>query len=282
MGFLNPRLVLGDDLMKVNCKALEQLLSATSREQHINGKAQKQVSSCVLVLEGGVLSTTSIVKDGKTSLARFSFATEENKAWKIGIPVPDIERLMGVLKYHSGDVTLTYLESDAVKVKSKSKQTTLTGGWKAKAFSNSQVSVKEWNGEAVNRAKQIKDNVYIMKDGSTRSPFCNVTIACAELHDALRCDGINGQKLNRYTFQLKDGEFGVSVGDTFKGQTDITFGDIAGDDFSATFEGGLEHVLKHYSGDVKLSFLDFRLEGQGIRLIMSFGNGDWVFQAGVL
>ena len=158
--------------MKVNCKALEQLLSATSREQHINGKAQKQVSSCVLMLEGGVLSTTSIVKDGKTSLARFSFATEENKAWKIGIPVPDIERLMGVLKYHSGDVTLSYLESDAVKVKSKSKQTTLTGGWKAKAFSNSQASVKEWNGEALItslkdqslRKIKFKDNNFIKEE----------------------------------------------------------------------------------------------------------------------
>jgi len=270
--------------MKVNCKALEQLLSATSREQHINGKAQKQVSSCVLTLEDGVLSTTSIVKDGKTSLARFSFATDENKTWKVGIPVPDIERLMGVLKYHSGDVRLSYLETDSVKVKSKSKQTTLTGGWKAKAFANSQASVKEWNSEAVNRAKQIKGNVYIMKDGSTRSPFFNAILTCGELHDALRCDGINGQKLNRYTFQLNNGEFGVSVGDAFKGQTDITFGNIASDDFSATFEGGLEHVLKHYSndGEVKLSFLDFRLEGQGIRLIMSFDNGDWVFQAGVL
>lgn len=271
-------------MQPVNCKALEQLLSATSREQHINGKAQKQVSSCVLTLEHGVLSTTSIVKDGKTSLARFSFATEGGKDGREYIPVPDIERLMGVLKYHSGDVTLTYLQNDGVRIKSKSKQTTLTGGWKAKAFPNSQASVKEWNAEAENRAKQIKNDVYLLKDGSTRSPFCNVTLTCGELYDALRCDGINGQKLNRYTFRLKDGDFGVSVGDTFKGQTDITFGDVAGDDFSATFEGGLEHVLKHYSNDgkVKLSFLDFTPEGQGIRLIMSFENGDWVFQAGVL
>ena len=139
-------------MQPVNCKALEQLLSATSREQHINGKVQKQVNSCVLTLEHGVLSTTSIVKDGKTSLARFSFATEGGKDDKEYIPVPDIERLMGVLKYHSGDVTLTYLENDGVRIKSKSKQTTLTGGWNAKAFPNSQASVKEWNNEAVNRA----------------------------------------------------------------------------------------------------------------------------------
>lgn len=267
----------------VNCKALEQLLSATSREQHINGKSQRQVNSCVLVLEDNRLSTTCIVKDGKTSLARFSFVTDGGESGREYIPVPDIERLQGVLKYHSGDVVMTYLEDkDSVRIKSKSKQTTLTGGWKAKAFPNSQVSVKEWNDEAVNRAKQIKGNVYMLKDGSTRSPFIAVTVPCETLHDALRCDSINGQKLNRYTFRLQDGDFGVTVGDTFKGQTHISFGDVAGDDFEATFEGGLEHILKHYSGDVKLSFLNFVAEGQGIRLILTFGNGDWVFQAGVL
>ena len=270
-------------MQPVNCKALEQLLSATSREQHINGKAQKQVSSCVLTLENDVLSTTCIVKDGKTSLARFSFATKGGDKGREYIPVPDIERLLGVLKYHSGDVVMTYInDSDSVRVKSKNKQTTITGGWKAKAFANSQQSVKEWNAEAIKRAEQIKNNVYILKDGSTRSPFLSLTLSCDDLHDALRCDGINGQKLNRYNFVLDEGDFSVNVGDTFKGMTNISFGDIAGDDFSATFEGGLEHILKHSSGDVKLSFLDFRKEGQGIRLILTFDNGDWVFQAGVL
>lgn len=38
--------------------------------------------------------------------------------------------------------------------------------------------------------------------------------------------------------------------------------------------------MKHYSDDVKLHFLDFTKEGQGIRLIIEFSNGDWVFQAG--
>ena len=268
-------------MQPVACNALQQLLSATSREQHINGKAQKQVSSCVLLLEDGRLSTTCIVKDGKTSLARFSFVTEGGEGGREWIPVPDIERLQGVLKYHSGNVTVSYInETDSVRVKSSNKQTTLVGGWKAKSHGN--LDVKEWDAEARKRAEQIKNNVYTLKDGSTRSPFANMSMPCDTLHDALRCDGINGQKLNRYTFFMADSNFSVSVGDTFKGLTTIELGGSVGEDFKATFEGGLEHILKHYSGNVNLSFLDFTKEGQGIRLIMTFDNGDWVFQAGVL
>jgi hypothetical protein len=58
--------------------------------------------------------------------------------------------------------------------------------------------------------------------------------------------------------------------------------DYPSDDFSVTFEGGLENIFKHYSGDVKLSFLDFSDYKQGIKLIITFGNGDFVFQSGVL
>ena len=103
------------------------------------------------------------------------------------------------------------------------------------------------------------------------------------LFDALRCDTMNGQKLNRYTFSVTDGVATVSVGDHFKGATDTEIASgYSCDDFTATFEGGLENIVKYYKGDVSLSFFDFSAEGQGTRLILSFSNSDWVFQAGVL
>ena len=267
--------------MKVNTKTLVQLLSATVREQHINGKAQQQVTGCVLRLTDNVLSTTSIVKDGKTSLAQFSFKCDEQDDEVI--PVPDIDRLTGVLKFHSDMVELTYnTPTDRVKVKSKKKQTTLIGGFNAKAFPNSQNTLREWSLEALNRAEQIDGKVYKLRDGSTRSPFFTASIDAGELHDALRCDGINGQKLNRYQFIFDGSTLTLKVGDYFKGMTETTLvANYAGDEFEATFEGGLEHCVKHYTGEVKLYFLDFTEEGQGIRLILSFGD-DWVFQAGVL
>jgi hypothetical protein len=269
--------------MRLTKKLLEQLLSVTMREQHINGKGQKQVTGCVLVLEDGVVSTTSIVKDGKTSLSHFSFVMGDDADDDI-VPIPDIERMLGVLKYHGNDyVTLTHKAKDGkVVVKSKNKQTTLLGAFDAKAFANSQHTLKEWHAQALKRAEQIDDNVYVTTDGDKVSPFFVAELKADELYEALRCDGINGQKLNRYTFKVEDGTLLLTVGDAFKGKTTVDFGSFATDDFEATFEGGLENIVKHYAKTVKLSFLDFTPYGQGTRLLLTMDNGDWVFQAGVL
>lgn len=268
--------------MKIPRDLLLQLLGVTKREQTINGKAQAQVTGCVLTLGDKRLSTTSIVKDGKTSLSRFSFTCDDDS--ESTIPVPDIDRLMGVLKYHGEVVKLSYdNETSKVLIKSKSKQTTLVGGLSAKAFPNSQQNLLEWHKASIERAAQIKGGSYVMANGETRSPFTTITVGSEVLHDALRCDGMNGQKLNRYTFTLKDGDVVVTVGDHFKGLTETTIATGYSDDnFEAVFEGGLENILKYYKGNVSLYFLDFKNEGQGTRLIMSFDNGDWVFQAGVL
>ncbi len=271
--------------MKVGRKALEALLTATRREQSINGKNQPQVSSTVLhytPADSEAIFTANIVKDGKTSLSRFSFKQEKAADKATIIPVPDIERMLGVLKYHGDMVTLTH-DSGKVRIKSKNKQTTLTGGFDAKSYANSQHNLKEANNQAFERVKQIKDNVYHLQDGSSIAPFYSVSLPSQEMYDALRCDGINGQKLNRYKFASDGAALTVSVGDVFKGMTTTTLvDDYAGKDFDATFEGGLENIFKHYSGDVKLSFLDFTEYGQGIRLIINFANGDFVLQAGVL
>tara|TARA_R110000824_G_scaffold118778_1_gene271145 strand:- start:652 stop:1458 length:807 start_codon:yes stop_codon:yes gene_type:complete len=268
--------------MKVPRDLLLQLLAVTKREQSINGKAQPQVTGCILSLGDKRLSTTGVVKDGKTSLSRFSFTCDDDT--ESMVPVPDIDRLIGVLKYHGDIVKLTYnKETSKVLVKSNNKQTTLVGGLAAKAFSNSQQSLVEWHKSSVERALQIKGNVYHMADGKTRSPFATIKLSSDVLHDALKCDAVNGQKLNRYTFNLTNGDLLVTVGDHFKGLTETTVDTgYSNDDFTAIFEGGLENIVRYYKGDVSLAFLDFTSEGQGTRLIMSFDNGDWVFQAGVL
>lgn len=122
-----------------------------------------------------------------------------------------------------------------------------------------------------------------MSNGERRTPFAVVSLDAKELYEALRCDAINGQRLNRYKFCTNHGSLSVTVGDPFKGET-TTFleNDFPVEDFEATFEGGLENVVKHYSKHVVLNFFDFREEGQGIRLLINFDNGDWVFQCGVL
>lgn len=263
-------------------KALEQLLMATLREQNINGKSQDQVAGCVLRLSEGRVSTTSIVKDGKTSLARFSFTVSETVEDEV-IPVPDIRRMLGVLKHHDKDYVRLSSDAGKVIVKSKNKQTTLTGGLDAKAFANSQHTLEEWSNEALKRAKQIIDGkTYMTLDKQTVPPFFTAEVDAVELHSALQCDGMNGQKLNRYKFAVSDNTLSVTVGGPFKGLTEVDLGEYTMDDFEATYEGGLENVAKYYRGKIKLRFMNFKDYGQGIRLLLSMENGDWVFQAGVL
>jgi len=268
--------------MKVQRKMLTALLKATSRMQHVNGKAQAQVESCILRWRDDSVSTTSLVKDGKTSISHFSFKTEEASGDDMDIPVPDIERMLGVLKYH-GDMVSLKDKNGKVVVLSKNKQTTVVGGYDAKAFSTSRQNLQEWGEQSLILAERVQGNVYHLLDDTTRAPFFTAKIAADTLHDALRCDGMNGQKLNRYTFKHNGDQLSVTVGDHFKGQTEtIVAQGYTGEAFEAAFEGGLENIVDHYSGDVEVSFLDFRPEGQGIRLILRFDNGDWVFQAGVL
>jgi len=268
--------------MKVKRKMLTALLRATSRTQHVNGKAQAQVESCILRWRDDSVSTTSLVKDGKTSISHFSFKTDVASRDDMDIPVPDIERMLGVLKYH-GDMVSLKDKDGKVVVLSKNKQTTVVGGYDAKAFSTSRQNLQEWGDQSLLLSERVQGNFYHMMDGTVRKPFFVAHIAADILHDALKCDGMNGQKLNRYMFKYNGAQLTVTVGDHFKGQTEtIIATHYIADAFEATFEGGLENIVGHYSGDVEVSFLDFRPEGQGIRLILRFGNGDWVFQAGVL
>ena len=124
-----------------------------------------------------------------------------------------------------------------------------------------------------------------MKDGSERGSFFCADTGSSMLHDALKCDNINSQKLNQYQF-IHDGDHTLSVrtGTDLKGETVTILNEECPYDeaFESVYEGGLEQILSHYDGLVSLCFLDFRPEGQGIRLIAVFDNDDWVFQAAVL
>ena len=111
-----PRLC---DNMDFNTGLLRDLLIRTQRKCHIMGKGQNQVAACVLRCDEGVATTTSLVRDGKTSLSRFSIPCGEGTT---ALPIPDIDRILGVLKAHGDTVKLSV---DGVKsrilIKSKGK-----------------------------------------------------------------------------------------------------------------------------------------------------------------
>ena len=275
--------------MKTATGGLKKLLDLTSRKQFVNGKPQQQVIACILrpSEDGADCITTSLVRDGKTSLARFSIGAEWGSDEE-GIVIPDIERLVGVLSAHSGEVNLTHT-SDGIgklKVKSGKKQTTLTAEAGGLAFPHSNETIGQWEEKSLGLSAQITEGGYSMRDGSLREPFFTASLPCSELWSALHCDHINSQKLNRYTFRYEGHNLSLDVGDHLKGQTNIHLLEYDSEsnveDWESTFEGGLENIVSQYSGEAHLHFLDFRPEGQGIRLIVRFDNGDWVYQASVL
>ena len=275
--------------------SLRRTLELTQRKQSIAGKMQEQVMACVLRAANGTISTTSLVRDGKTSLAQFVFDKSDDESSESTICIPDINRLLGVLGAHGTMVTLTP-DGNKIRIKSANKQTTLTGDLGGLAFPHSTETIGEWEAKSVDLSTRlnVEDGSYQMADGSTREPFCRFVVEAVELFEAFRCDNINNQKLNRYKFRVDGDGLWVEVGDDLKGRTVAQLLSFAEDDQISTknigydehwewdFEGGLENVVKPYSGECTLSFLDFRPEGQGIRLLLVLPGGSWVFQAGVL
>ena len=269
----------GVKTMKVETGQLERLLKVTKRNQFVNGKEQPQVISCVLRTEGDRLETTSVVRDGKTSVGRFSISGD---GFPANIPVPDIDRLLGALKFHGTTVKLDVGDGKLV-VKSSNKQTTMSANTDGRAFPNTQTSIGEWETMSRERAESYKDGNYHMKSGEQRKPLLTISLDVEELYDALRCDNMNGQRLNRYTFSIENNVFKVVVGDHLKGRTEVVLkDDVDYPDWSGVFEGGLEYVLKHYNGTVHLKVFDFTNEGQGYRKCVVLPEGDFVLQASVL
>jgi len=267
--------------MEIRRESLSSLLGRTQRKCHIMGKRQNQVMACVLRCEGGKVSTTSLVRDGKTSLSRFSAECGEGEAT---IPIPDIDRLLGVLKAHGERVRLA-CDKDRIRVKSVGKQTTLTANLEGLAFPHSRDTIGEWEAKSLARAEQIRaDGYFIAKTEETRGPIATWTLDAEDLRDALSCDAINGQMLNRYTFRCSDDGLTLSVGGELKGQTVTLLSDEknAEEAFEVTVEGGLDNAIRGIKGKVVLQFYDFRDFEQGIRLLIRFEGGDFVLQAGLL
>ena len=272
--------------IKVAASDLKRLLTLTQRRQTVAGKNNPQVIACVL--RGGadfegeatILQTTSLVRDGRTSVSRFYVHCEVDG--EESIVVPDIDQMLGVLKAHSGEITLSSKDNKTI-IKSAKKRTTLQAQAGGLAFPHSQETIGEWETKSMALMKKVDADLYHMTDGSNLEAFYTVSLPASELAEAFSCDNINGQKLNQYEFiGAKETCLSVRTGGIFKGQTEYTFeGEAPLDEFSVVFEGGLENVMSQISGDVQVSFLDFRPYNQGIRAIFTWEGGIFM-QAGVI
>jgi len=272
------------DCVGVDGSMLNWLLQSTQRKQIVSGKPLAQVHSCLLEVKDSEMSTTSLVRDGKTSLSHFNIPCDSSN--NTTIPIPDIERMLGALKFHGNKVHL-FFEEEAGKLRliSGNKQTTLKTNTGALAYPNSRDTITNWVEKSHTLAEKITEEGYKMSDGSIREPMLTTTVNAKDLFEALRCDTMNGQKLNRYTLSVEKNVLMASVGEDLKGRTEsiLTNVDEQPKDWSWSFEGGLDNVASSVTGDIVIDFLDFRPEGQGIRMVLWLNDcTSWVYQAGVV
>ncbi len=269
----------------VETDSLKWLLSLMQRKQTIDGKSISQVHSLLLKANEGRLSACTLVKDGVTSLMRLSIpCTGEGE-----FAITDIEDVLGVLKYHGGVLYITP-ETDKVKFKSSSKQTTLSANKEARAFPHTPDTIALWAEKSDSLAKKI--NVDDMKYYTNEGEALDVALRLSDLntttlYEAFRCDSMNGQKFNKYTIQYTNNKLLVTVGDELKGKTTTQINEILysyvnmkdeSREITATYNGGLEYIFQHLNSDVNIGVWDFTHVNNGYPMLITLGDGDFIFQ----
>jgi len=270
--------------MKVQTAALQRLLERTQRKQTVAGSTNPQVIACMLRGDGqGSASIVSLVRDGVTSLSRFS--CDADSPTGCAIPIPDIERIKGALKFHGGLLNINF--DGKLRLKSGNKSTTLLASENAKAFPHSPHSLMEWETRSMERAASIdaRTAIYTMRDGTKISPMLSAEMDAVELFEAVRCVNMNSQKSNAFTFTLNGRVLSLTVGGDLKGTTTTVLRDdipLTDEGFEVAYNGGLNHVLQHLNGSLTLNFLDFRSFNQGIAMLITHGERDFIYQAGIV
>tara|TARA_Y100001937_G_scaffold82080_1_gene111063 strand:+ start:1428 stop:2231 length:804 start_codon:yes stop_codon:yes gene_type:complete len=257
-----------------------KLLKNTQRMAVINGKLMPQVQGCIIwPVNDTTVHTVSLVRDGITSVARMTGDVVQAKE---EVVVPDIEKLLGALKAHSGLVKIAQTD-EKLRIKSVRKQTTLTASRDALAFPHTTLTIAEWDAKSRELMNKISTNGYRLQDGTLVQYYQEVMLTPTGLADAINAGNINGQKVARYSFTQDGFGLHLRVGDAMKGesvsqiaeQSDLIYADRS---FEMVCEGGLENLDL---GEVNLYVLDFQEQGQGFHLVLE-GQRGMVYQRGIV
>lgn len=265
--------------------SLQFLLKTMQRKQTVDGKGQVQVEGIMLTIDKtGHCSALSLTRDltGLTSVGG-----DVRHGYEI--PIPNIEQMLGILSMHQKVIRIRYKDS-MLYVESGRKSTKVHASPDAKAFGHSLDSLKEFAEKSwsLKARIDIENSTYKAGDGTIFSPCYTIEGDDAnDMFEALRCDTVNGQRLNRFHFSCADSNVEVTVGDPAKGMTTTTFGEeyifdsLGG--FNWDFDGGLDELFKGLGGRFTMDFFDFTEQGQGMRVLIKFLDCNvWAFQAGIL
>lgn len=262
-----------ENTLAVDCGELKSLLIKTKRIAQINGKAIPQVEATTLKWENANLETCNIVRDGITSISYFSCVCAKDSSGEI--VVANIDLMLGALSKHKGNVSLTQKDGK-VKILSAGKQTTIVSDERAKAFTHTKKTVKEWSSDSAERfgkALNTNEGKYTASTGDVVEPCAEISmVSVSELLDAMDSGSMNGQHLAQYKFYTEEGILWLSVGSEIKGRTKSMIAECE-PEFSTVIGGGLENVLRKMQGSINLKFFDLTPLGGGISLLISQGTG---------
>ena len=272
----------------VSNDSLQFLLKTMQRKQTVDGKGQNQVEGVVLVIDTDTnhITCLSLTRDltGLTSVGG-------NERHGIPIPIPNISQVLNILSMHQKTIAIEFNpQANLLTIKSGRKRTKLEASLNAKAFSHSLDSLEEFADKSwqLKARIDVENSEYKAGDGTVFSPCYTIEGDDAnDMYEALRCDTINGQRLNRFHFSCADSNVEVTVGDPAKGMTTTTFGEEYITDntegFNWDFDGGLDELFKGLGGRFTMDFFDFTKQEQGMRVLIKFLDCDvWAFQAGIL
>ncbi len=271
----------------VSNDSLQFLLKTMQRKQTVDGKGQNQVEGVVLVIDkDNHITCLSLTRDltGLTSVGG-------NVRHGIEIPIPNISQVLSILSMHQKTIAIEFdSQKNLLTIESGRKRTKLEASLDAKAFSHSLDSLKEFADKSWQLKSRIdvENSTYKAGDGTVFSPCYSIYGDDAnDMYEALRCDTINGQRLNRFHFSCADSNVEVTVGDPAKGMTTTRFGEEYIQDntegFNWDFDGGLDELFKGLGGRFTMDFFDFTKQEQGMRVLIKFLDCDvWAFQAGIL
>ena len=320
---------MSQETLTIKNDTLSLLLKQIQRPQMISGKLQDQVHSCVLrtKIHGDVsMNITALSKDGVSSLTHLSTVNPEDLSpstasyfAKNPIYITDISKLLGVLKYHGATVHLIQY-GNKLRIKSSNKQTTLEANPEATAYPNNPKSLREWESEALklkNRIVAKKDGrfIYTTLDGDEYHSHLLGTVDATDLYEALRCDSMNQQKMNLYTFRYdrqwsQEGgadTLHIMTGKTNKGRTATTlilshpggyrkpylktqqetieetffYPDLNAWDYEVILAGGLEQFFSKIHGEVSINLFDFTRANQGYKVVFQFNDKSFILQTAI-
>ncbi len=278
----------------VSNDSLQFLLKTMQRKQTVDGKGQNQVEGIVLLMP-----STDDLNDKEQKMTCVSLTRDLTGLTCVGgdyrtgyqIPIPNISQVLNILSMHQKTIAIEFdSHKNLLTIESGRKRTKLEASLDAKAFSHSLDSLKEFEAKSWQLKSRIdlKTNLYKAGDGTVFSPCYSIYGDDAnDMYEALRCDTINGQRLNRFHFSCADSNVEVTVGDPAKGMTTTRFGEEYIHDntkgFNWDFDGGLDELFKGLGGRFAMHFFDFTEQEQGMRVLIKFLDCDvWAFQAGIL